>query len=272
MEPPESAEVWIINLGTELLTGFTQNTNSAWLARKLTFLGYSVKKIIVVPDEYAEFAEELIRGIDKEIGIIVTTGGLGPTYDDSTLSMISKALSIPLVLNEKALEMVRKYYEKLEKELTEDRIKMAKMPEGAEPLPNPVGAAPGMILRARRTYIISLPGVPKEMEAIFEKEVEPVLRRWSGIFTKEETLVVKGVMESSLAPYLSRIAKQFPYAYIKSHPRGSEREPLIIIQVLVSSKDISDLEFKLSAIRKEIVETIGRIGGAVEQETGQSPI
>lgn len=263
LPPPSSLDAWILNLGTELLTGFTQNTNAGWLAKKLTFLGYSVKRIIVVPDDELEFGEELRRAIEKRIGVLITTGGLGPTYDDSTLFMISKTLSIPFEVNEEALNMVREYYMRLGKELIEDRMKMAKMPKGAIPLKNPVGAAPGMILRTGGTYIISLPGVPREMESIFEGTVEPILAKWSNVQVKEERIEVRGVMESSMAPYLKEIVKQFPQAYIKTHPKGSEREPVIVIQILASSKDENELNSVISKIREKIESALKNLGGNI---------
>ncbi|MGB9785111.1 MAG: nicotinamide mononucleotide deamidase-related protein [Fervidicoccaceae archaeon] len=264
LEAPSSLDTWIINLGTEILTGFTHNTNASWLARKLTFLGYNVKRIIVVPDHESEFGEELLRAIGKRIGILITTGGLGPTYDDSTYSMISKTLSLSLELNREALEMVKEYYSKLGKELTEDRIKMAKMPRGAIPLKNPVGAAPGMILGFNGTYIISLPGVPKEMESIFEGTIEQILTKWNKIHVKEEWIKVRGIMESSLAPHLKEIVRQFPQAYIKTHPRGSEKEPLLLIQILASSKNYEQLNTLIVEIKEKIVNVLNNLGGVVE--------
>ncbi|MEM0045989.1 MAG: nicotinamide mononucleotide deamidase-related protein [Fervidicoccaceae archaeon] len=263
-EPPANFNAWIVNLGTELLTGFTQNTNASWLARKLTFLGYAVRRVIVVPDDYIEFKEELIRGIEKGVGVIITTGGLGPTYDDSTLTMISRALSLPLEINDSALQMVKSYYDKLGKELTEERLKMAKMPRGAVPLENPVGAAPGMLLKARNSYIISLPGVPKEMTSIFEKWIEPKLSVWNRNLVIEETLGIRGIMESAIAPYLNSLVRDFPRAYIKTHPRGTEGEPYIVVQIMISSNSAEDLQKDIVKIKERLLEIVRVLGGKIE--------
>jgi len=229
--------VEIISIGNELLIGKTINTNAAWLARKLTFLGFNVKRITTVGDLIDEIVSALRESISRRPRIIITTGGLGPTFDDKTSEALAEALNRPWVVNNEALELVRKKYESMGLELTQHRIKMAKMPKNAKPLPNPVGTAPGIMVREKGIIIISLPGVPKEMKAIFEEHVEPYLRKVRpNMYFCERIVKVKGIPESSLAPIIDKVMKKTSRVYIKSHPKGSEGE-LPVIELHITSSD-----------------------------------
>lgn len=218
----------IICVGNELLIGKTLNTNAHWLAKRATTFGTLVKRITIVGDNIDEIASAVREVLERKPNFIITTGGLGPTFDDKTLEGISRGLNCKLEVNEKALKMIREKYEtyvkegKMERvELTPARVKMATLPEGAEPLPNFVGTAPGVKLRIGRTFLITLPGVPPEMEAIFEEAVLPLLRKEAGENTFFEMSVYShGIIESELAPLIDQVMHDNPHIYIKSHPKG----------------------------------------------------
>ncbi|RLG06409.1 MAG: hypothetical protein DRN65_05310, partial [Thaumarchaeota archaeon] len=198
----------IISIGYELLDGRILNTNAKWLAEQISGLGGKVCRIIAVGDEVGEISSVIKDSFRRKIDWVITTGGLGPTYDDVTLQGVAKAVGRKLVLNKRALEMVRKkYLELFEKgivdspELTPHRMKMAMLPRGAKPLENEVGSAPGVLLKFKKTRIVCLPGVPNELENIFEKRVKPLLERSvKKIHTADRWLLIKGVPESTLAP------------------------------------------------------------------------
>lgn len=252
---------WILSVGNELLIGRTVNTNAAWLGKRLTFLGFKVDRVVVVPDDVDEIAGEVSRAVSKAY-LVVTTGGLGSTYDDVTLEGVAKGLGRNLVLNSRALEMVRSFYSARGLELTSDRVKMAMLPEGAEPLRNPVGAAPGALLRVGGSLVASLPGVPREMESMFTESLEPVLRDVvGGVFVVECGFTVYGVPESSLAPYIREAAFKVPRSYVKSHPRGSEiGEPVLDIRVVASGGSRSEAvrwAFQALDIVRRGVEALG---------------
>jgi len=146
--------VEIIAIGNELLLGDVLDTNTHWLCRQISALGGRVQRGALIPDDPQAIAETLQAALQREPDLIVLTGGLGPTSDDKTLASVATALGRPLELNQQALAMVRATYERLaarelvhDAELSEVRRKMAYLPRGAEPLHNPVGAAPGVLLR-----------------------------------------------------------------------------------------------------------------------------
>ena len=215
----------IFSVGNELLIGKTLNTNATWLAKRVTSLGLTVKRITVIGDDVDEIAEALQEALRRKPSFIITTGGLGPTFDDKTLAGIAKGLNRRLEVNGKALKMVREKYEaylkvgRIERvELTQPRVKMATLPEETAPIPNPVGTAPGMMAKLKGTCIIALPGVPPEMEAIFNESLAEVVKKEAGKSVFFETSIyARGIMESNLAPLIDRVMLNNPHVYVKSH-------------------------------------------------------
>jgi len=265
-------QIEIICVGNELLIGKTLNTNAQWLARRVTSLGASVRRITVVGDDVDEIASAVREALGRKPRFIITTGGLGPTFDDKTLEGIAKALNRSLMLNDKALKMVKEKYEEYAKagrmdsaELTPHRVKMAMLPEGAEPLPNPVGTAPGVRLDVNGAVIISLPGVPVEMETIFEESVVPLLKKETGdLMFFEASLHVDNIMESTLAPLIDLVMRDNPYVYIKSHPKGEERKPHIELHFSTTAKDSRVAKDRLGKAIMQLSELIKEKGGKVK--------
>lgn len=217
-------QIEIVCIGNELLIGKTLNTNAHWLARQATSLGTIVKRITIVGDYVNEIATAIREALQRKPRFIITTGGLGPTFDDKTLEGIAKALDRKLRVNEEALEMIKRKYEayfkkKMKKsELTPARVKMATLPERARPLFNPAGTAPGVLIKAKRAFIVALPGVPPEMEAIFEETVTPLLKKEAGKTAFfEKSIHVNGIVESALAPLIDQTMHDNPHVYMKSH-------------------------------------------------------
>lgn len=220
-----NAKVEIICVGNELLIGKTLNTNAHWLAKQATTLGASVSRITVVSDEVTEIAHVLREALRRKPRFIITTGGLGPTFDDKTFEGIAKGLNRKLSINDKAFRMVRGKYEALLKEgriekidMTPSRVKMATFPAKTKPLDNPVGTAPAMLAEVGPTSVIALPGVPPEMEAIFNGSVARMLKNEAGKSAfHEASIYVSDIMESSLAPLIDATMHNNPSVYIKSH-------------------------------------------------------
>ena len=227
----------IISVGNELLIGHTLDTNSHWIAKRFTRFGWTLQRITVLRDSLAAIKDGVTGALRRKPDLLITLGGLGPTHDDMTLKGIAVALNKRLALNAEAFAMVKARYGKLEAStgLTWFRRKMAILPEGAEPFPNPVGTAPGVTIKVGPTRLVSLPGVPSEMKAIFNGSVLPMLRASKGEAPKEVSIGLVGIIESALAPALDRTRKAFPGLYFKSHPRGREGGIRTLIQLHVYS-------------------------------------
>jgi nicotinamide-nucleotide amidase len=264
----------IICVGNELLIGKTLNTNAQWLSKRATAVGIAVKRVTVVADEVEEIASAVREALQRKPQFLITTGGLGPTFDDKTLEGIAKALNRKLEVNEKALQMVKEKYEtyarerKTEKvELTPSRIKMATTPEKAEPIPNPMGTAPAVRADLDETILIALPGVPAEMEAIFEETIVPLLKQASGDSGfYEKSIYSDNIMESTLAPLIDQVMHDNPSVYIKSHPKGEENKPHIEIHFSIKAKGTEKPEEKLQKATAHLSSLIGKSGGKVFSE------
>jgi molybdenum cofactor synthesis domain-containing protein len=244
---------WILSIGNELLIGKTVNTNASWLGRKLTLMGYSVRRIVTVPDDEAEVVDVVRDAVRRSITVLVSTGGLGPTFDDRTGEFLAKALGRDYVVNQDALAMVKGTFLSRGLELTEPRLKQARMPSGAEPIPNPVGTAPGIWTREGGTL----------MMAMFEGYVEPRLREMGPrLHYAEGALLVRGIPEAELAPIIEDAMRIGARVYIKSHPRGYELStPLVEVHVYSSSEDEGEARRNVDHVLNYLVERVGSRGG-----------
>jgi len=265
-----AASVEIICVGNELLIGKTLNTNAQWLARRITTFGLNVRRITSTADDVDEISKVMQETLQRKPQFVITTGGLGPTFDDKTLEGVAKGLKCKIKLSEEALKMVEKTYSRyveeklLDKvELTPPRVKMAKLPEGAKPLSNPIGTAPAVLMEYEDTTIIALPGVPSEMETIFEKSVIPILKKAAGESTFFETSInVYGVMESEIAPMIDQVMHDNPYVYIKSHPsREGEKKSRLELHLTTTAKDLKLARNRVGKALIEITELVQQKGG-----------
>ncbi|HIQ29214.1 MAG TPA: hypothetical protein EYH45_01470 [Candidatus Caldiarchaeum subterraneum] len=222
--------VEVINVGNELLDGRTLNSNLQWMGGRFSELGYVIGRAVIIRDDLREIASAVREALRRKPRWLVISGGLGPTHDDMTLEGVAKALGRRMKVNTEALEMVVEHYEKrmaekvIERiELTRERIKMAILPEGAKPLRNRIGTAPGVLLKSNSTKIVCLPGVPREMQDIFNNELIPMLIKESkGGKIVMKHVEVEGVLESSMAPLLVEVMQVFKGLYVKSNPKGVE--------------------------------------------------
>jgi len=229
----------IISVGNELLIGHTLDTNSHWIAKRLTRFGWTLLRITVLRDSLGAIKDGVAGALRRRPDLLITLGGLGPTHDDMTLKGVALALNKGLVLNSEAFAMVKARYNVLEAStgLTRFRRKMAILPEGAQPLLNPIGTAPGVTISVGTKRLVSLPGVPSEMKAIFNGSVIPMLKSSKTEAPEEVSIGLVGIIESALAPALDRTRKAFPGLYFKSHPRGREGGIRSLIRLHVYSVD-----------------------------------
>ncbi len=264
--------VEILCIGNELLIGKTLNTNAHWLAKRVTCLGLNVKRITVVGDNLEDISAAVHEMIQRSPRFIIVTGGLGPTFDDMTLEGVANGLGRKLVENKEALQMLKERYQRYVDEgkiksceMTPHRMKMAKLPQDAKPLPNPVGTAPGVLLEEGNVSLVILPGVPTEMTAIFDGSVAPILRKASGdLMFFEASLEVRGILESQLAPLIDEVMRCNPYVYIKSHPKGSEKVPRLELHLSTISSDLKASRQRLTRVIIQISEIIQEKGGKVK--------
>ncbi len=164
----------IVTIGTELLLGEIQDTNSTYIARTLRDYGIDIYRITTIGDNVGRIASALREALTRA-NIIITTGGLGPTVDDPTRQAVAMATDSPLIFKPELWEDILERFKAYGHTPTDNNKRQAYIPEAAHPVHNPVGTAPCFIIEVDRSSIISLPGVPREMERILHDSIIPYL-------------------------------------------------------------------------------------------------
>ena len=206
----------VISVGNELLFGSTVDTNSAWLGRELAALGLPVSRRYTVRDDADEIRAAVAAGMSCS-ELVLVTGGLGPTHDDITRGTVSQMLGLPLKVDPgRLLQLQERFRQRGYDVLPEANRSQAEIPEGACVLDNPLGTAPGLAMESDGVLLVLLPGVPREMRAIFGGDLGALLRdRFSGRLAPvvHRMLHTTGVPESKLAEVI-RAAFPDPAAYL----------------------------------------------------------
>lgn len=166
----------IITIGTEILLGEIVDTNAAYIARALRFSGIDLYRKTSVGDNVQRIAQAIRQALERS-EIVITTGGLGPTIDDPTRDAVALALDMKTEYRPELWEQIQDRFRRYERIPTENNKKQAYVPEKAIVIENPVGTAPCFLVETDRNTVISLPGVPTEMEYLMEHDVIPYLNR-----------------------------------------------------------------------------------------------
>jgi nicotinamide-nucleotide amidase len=192
----------LLTIGTELLLGFTLDTNGAELGRALAAAGVTVVRRTSVSDDPASI-QDAARAALARTGAVLATGGLGPTADDVTKKVIAELFAMPLEYHPEIWELLVARFARFGRVPSEKNRSQAEVPRGATVLPNRWGTAPGLWLEGAPGLVILLPGVPGEMRRLLEHEVLPRLRkRAAGRVVRSRTLRTTGLPESTLAERL----------------------------------------------------------------------
>lgn len=241
----------IIAVGSELLTPFRLDTNSLFLTAELNRLGIRLMRKTIVGDNPRELREALEHAL-AHADLVVCSGGLGPTVDDLTRETVAELLGRKLQRNEEILRAIQERFRKFGRAMPETNVRQAMVPEGAEPLDNPRGTAPGLWIETSGHYIVLLPGPPNELRAMFENEVRPRLSRFAPtrrLYTRD--LRVTGMSESDADNRVADIYKKYSEAEhtilaapgeIQIHPRVWSDDPAeaaIILDDLVKSFELA---------------------------------
>jgi nicotinamide-nucleotide amidase len=166
----------IIAVGSELLTPFRADTNSLYLTRSVEEHGIRVIAKTIIGDDLNQIAQSFSIAFDRS-DVIISTGGLGPTIDDLTREALTKYLGIPLVLDKNILQKIERRFAERNIKMPESNRQQAMVPQGAIPLENENGTAPGIFIETRGKQVFLLPGPPFELEAMWEKYALPLLKR-----------------------------------------------------------------------------------------------
>lgn len=201
----------LLSIGDELLLGRTLDTNAHWLADQLHQAGVPLARVQQLPDDPRVIAEALKEALLRA-EVVLTTGGLGPTSDDKTRDALREVFGGSIVTDETAWQKIEAYYKARGRALNPNAHRMAYVLETALALDNPAGASPGMFFEAEGGRLaFALPGVPREMKAIFSTHILPrLVDRFSDHILRTHTFRLVGIPESSLAAKLSDFEAALP--------------------------------------------------------------
>lgn len=191
----------ILCVGTELLLGEVINTNAAYISRMLARLGISVYHTSVVGDNPARL-EKAVKEALTNADVLIMSGGLGPTYDDLTKETVAKALGLPMIRDEKILAEIEEHFKSMGRIMPKNNEKQADIPQGALPIPNHTGTAPGIFIEKDEKIVILLPGPPFELQPMFEEFVFPRLRALSDKILVSHNIHIMGMGESEVETHL----------------------------------------------------------------------
>ena len=255
----------IIAIGSELLLGQLVDTNSSYIAKCLAENGIELVQTSTVGDDLQRM-EEVIGEATSRSQIVITTGGIGPTEDDLTREAIAEVLHRPLTFQPHLMEQIEALFKKRGFRMAESNRKQAFIPEGAIPIENPKGTAPGFILEHSEGSIISIPGVPPEMEYLMENAVIPYLRKRFDI--KHQVIQYKvlracGLGESAVGQQIKDLMKQGRNPSVGTLASIGD----IRIRITAKAENPEEASTLIRNMEKEIRNRLGILIYGVDNET-----
>lgn len=232
----------ILAIGDELLSGRTRDANMHYLGGWLTERGVALKEARVVGDDLDDIGEAL-NALRHAYDYVFTSGGIGPTHDDITVDAIAKALDVPVVEHPRAAAMIRAYYKERGVEVTPARLRMARTPEGAQLIENPVSGAPGV----RIENIFVMAGVPRIFQAMLNA-IEGEIERGAVMHSRAATAV--NLPESMLAEQLREIQSALKGVALGSYPiDGDEKGVTVVARSMDEELAASAIDAVCAAMR-----------------------
>ncbi|HEX6257477.1 MAG TPA: competence/damage-inducible protein A [Euzebyales bacterium] len=268
MPPPDASgrdlRAWLVAVGSELVVGDVVDTNSAWLAQRLTELGIDVRRVVDVGDDLDDMVP-VLRAAIADSDVVVVTGGLGPTADDVTRYAIADVAGVELERRAELAAGLEAYFAERGRSMPPVNLVQADLPVGADVLP-PVGTAPGFAVHIDRTLVLCLPGVPSEMRRMTQDAVLPLLRERGGLaVTLRRTVRTAGITESEVAQRCAGLVERLAdgdtpqIAFLAS---GGQ----VRVQVAARAPDAAAAHARVDPVVDEIVALLGRAVVGLDDE------
>ncbi len=257
----------IFSIGTELLMGELVDTNASWLAGKLPALGIQLCWVSIIGDDLDMLSDAFSRGLQRS-DIIFTTGGLGPTQDDLTREAVAKALGETPTVQEEVVRELQVYFQNRGTTMPTHNIKQAHLIPSAKFIRNRNGTAPGWWTEKDGRIIVSMPGPPAEMHAIWDEEVEPRLREIvDDEVTIKRNIKTMGLSESAIDEIISEFfGQENPYLGIYSKADG------IHLRIIARAKEESAARDMIAPVEHGIVSRLGPYVWGYDDETPEQAV
>lgn len=245
----------VLSIGTELTRGELVNSNASWLAAGLTDIGFEIVEHCTVDDDKNRIIAALDR-LARGAKVVICTGGLGPTTDDLTSEAVAAAIGAPLERDEASLDHIRRRFEKLGRTMTESNAKQADFPKGATILPNPIGTAAGFGVEIRGAHAFFMPGVPREMQRMFDEQVVPRIREIAPNDSHQIRYRTFGLPESVVGEKLDGVEGAFPGVTIGYRAHFPEIEVKVLARGADRSAAVALAERASTEVRARLGEVI----------------
>lgn len=256
----------IITIGTEILLGEIVDTNTRYIARALRGLGVDLYRTITIGDNVKRISEAIQASMQRA-EIVITTGGLGPTVDDPTREAVALAFGVKIEFHpelwEEILEIITRYGRKP----SENQKRQAYLPTGAVGVKNPVGTAPAFIMESKRNAVISLPGVPKEMEHLLHEAVIPYLQKRFGLnqIIKVRLLHTAGAPEADIDEKIGEFeALANPTVGLAAH------SGIVDIRIAAKAGTEAEANQMIAKIEGQMRERLGEVIFGADEDTLES--
>jgi molybdenum cofactor synthesis domain-containing protein len=246
----------ILTIGNEIVSGDVENTNGSWLARRLAELGIEVRQLAALRDEIAPVAAFLADR--PRFDYVFVTGGLGGTPDDLTREAVAEAFAVDCVEIDDLAGRLRERFER--KGLGDYAARWARIPRGAVPLENPLGGAPGFVLE--NVYV--MPGLPSEMEAMFDSIAERFRGEPIGSWRRSYR-----TGEGQIVQILEEATRRHPVVSVGSYPRFLDDGPEV--DVVLKSADVKELAAATAWVESAIEGKLGSVAWPSSPRSSTSP-
>jgi competence/damage-inducible protein CinA-like protein len=253
----------IITIGTEILLGEIVDTNTRYIARTLRSMGVDLYRTITIGDNVDRIADA-IQDSMEQADIVITTGGLGPTIDDPTREAVAKAVGVETEFREDLWAQVVETIARYGRTPSENQKRQAYVPKGALGLKNPVGTAPCFIVETPRNAVISLPGVPQEMEHVLHESVIPYLQKR---FKLDEIIKVRVLHCSGLGEGM--IDEKIADLEMLSNPTVglAAHTGVVDIRIAAKAKSESEANEMIAKIEADVHERLGKVVFGADEDT-----
>jgi len=242
----------IIAIGNEVISGLIQDTNGRYLSKQLHLLGMNTSRITAVGDN-KDSISRVIEGALERVDVVIITGGLGSTHDDITKDVLAQFFNSKMILDNKVRSMLEVTFKKRSQEVPTNVQNQYKVPEGAKVLYNDQGTAPGFLFERDGKKLFSLPGVPLEMEHLFDKYIRPNLKKLQKGVIGHRVIKTVGLTEASLWEKFGPLEPLESLVTVASLPSYLE----VKVRLSCCSKSTEDVEIRLDEAEDMVMTSLG---------------
>jgi nicotinamide-nucleotide amidase len=258
----------VISIGSELALGQTVDTNAAWLSSRLAESGVMVVEHVTIADEMLPIVRAFQRAC-ADTELVLVTGGLGPTDDDLTRQALADAMNVPLQRHPELLQQIESYFRRRDRRMPEANKIQADFPKGSEPIENSCGTAPGIHARLGRADVFAMPGVPREMRAMYEQAVLPFVQakaRSGALISK--TLLTYGWGESDVSERITDLMIRGQNPSVGT----TAQDAIIGVRIWAQGRDRAHAQMLLDGTAAEVRKRLGAIVFGEDEDTLQGVV